>query len=71
MYCRLCGHVGAEGEPYECDYETPDDESWAICPTCGGTNAGGFGSYTDMDIIQVDDRPCPPMVNPRGSIRGG
>ncbi len=62
MYCRQCGHIAAKDEPYESD-DGPDDpdESWPICPECGGTNLGGYASYSPIDVMLLADCPFPPI----------
>ena len=62
MCCVKCGHIGKLDEPYETDYETPDDPNgWAICPECGGANCGGFPSYDIVDVTPLDMQPFPDL----------
>jgi protein gp37 len=58
MCCVQCGYVG--DEPYETDYETPDDpEGWPICPKCGETNCGGYNSFDKIGVTPFEMRPFP------------
>jgi protein gp37 len=58
MCCVQCGYVG--DEPYETDYETPDDpEGWPICPECGETNCGGYNSFDKIGVTPFEMRPFP------------